>query len=297
MLPENIKTQIEISLDNKVSTFNPLSGGDTSNAGIIKCQSGEEYFVKFGCRNESFSDIIFIKEANGLKELAKAEAITTPKVYHSGPDIIITEKIISNSKSKNFFIDFGRKLAKLHKFKSDHFGFHEDNFIGANLQINTPSKTTPWSHYYFNRRILFQFRLSEKSGLANIEYAQAIYQLEKIIPDLFSDYADKDCSASLLHGDLWSGNFITDKNGEACIIDPAVYYGHREADLAMTKLFGGFPQEFYESYNQEYPLKSGYKKREDLYKLYHLMNHLNIFGGSYYPQVMNCLKTTLLPTP
>jgi len=114
--------------------------------------------------------------------------------------------------------------------------------------------------------------------------------LEKIISSVLEDCKSE---PSLLHGDLWSGNFIIDETGNACLIDPAVYYGHREADLAMTKLFGGFDEKFYSAYNEEYPLDDGYEYREDIYKLYHVLNHLNLFGSGHYMQAVNLIKSYL----
>ena len=134
---------------------------------------------------------------------------------------------------------------------------------------------------------MYQYKLAEKNGYATQELRAGISKLENKIEKIL---AGSEESPSLLHGDLWSGNYMIDENGDACLIDPAVYYGHREADLGMTKLFGGFNSEFYKSYNENYPLPDGYDYRENIYKLYHVMNHLNLFGGGYYSQAISLIN-------
>ena len=147
-----------------------------------------------------------------------------------------------------------------------------------------------WTKFYFNNRILYQLQLAEKIGNSTNELRNGISALENEIDKIVTDNLEK---PSLLHGDLWSGNYMIGENGYACLIDPAVYYGNREADLAMTKLFGGFDARFYESYNETYPLPDGYEYRENIYKLYHVLNHLNLFGGGYYSQAISMIRSYL----
>jgi len=137
-----------------------------------------------------------------------------------------------------------------------------------------------------NNRILFQLHLAEKKGYATEKLRKGFHLLENKIEIILGGSGEE---PSLLHGDLWGGNFLSDENGSAVMIDPAVYYGHREADLAMTKLFGGFSSDFYNAYQAEFPLKEDAEYREDIYKLYHMMNHLNLFGRSYYSQAEHLL--------
>jgi fructosamine-3-kinase len=151
----------------------------------------------------------------------------------------------------------------------------------------TRTEALNWTEFYFNKRLLYQYNLAEKNGYAGEELQRAFSQLENKI---YLVLKDSNAIPSLLHGDLWSGNYITDETGNACLIDPAVYYGHREADLAMTKLFGGFDNRFYSAYNEEYPLDNGYEFRENIYKLYHVLNHLNLFGTAYYQQALSLIK-------
>ena len=283
---EIIKHKIESVIDDKIDSQRSISGGCINDAKIITTNSGNSYFVKTNSNSEKD---IFLKEANGLRELAKANVIRVPNVIYADVNFIIIESIIPQTKAKLFWENFGRDFARLHKFTSKFFGFYEDNYIGSTPQLNIPSEieTVSWVDFYFNKRLLYQYKLAEKNGYAGEELHKGFFQLEiKIISIL------KDCDAkpSLLHGDLWSGNFITDETGSACLIDPAVYYGHREADLAMTKLFGGFDSRFYSAYNEEYPLVAGYEYRENIYKLYHVLNHLNLFGNGYYNQAVSLIK-------
>jgi protein-ribulosamine 3-kinase len=285
-LPEKIKKNIEEIISAPILKINPVGGGCISDAYKLVDSLNNIFFLKL---NRNLPKDMFHKEANGLKELKKAKAIRIPEIIYSAEDFILIEFIDSSKKSKNFFENFGRKFAGLHKFEQKNFGFFEDNYIGSNIQKNIPenSEKDNWAEFYFNQRILFQYNLAEKNGYASSELKTGIKELEKKIDKILEE---KNPAASLLHGDLWSGNFISDEDGEACLIDPAVYYGDREADLAMTKLFGGFSSDFYSAYNEFYPLREGYKYRENIYKLYHVLNHLNLFGSGYYGQALNLIR-------
>lgn len=283
---EKIKSRIETKLGQKIKGMSSLSGGCISDAYKITTSDNSNFLLKY---HPGISDDMFEREANGLKELAKPNSIRIPDVLGVDKDYILLEFISSGSKKKNFFEDFGRRFAEMHKYTSDEFGFYEDNYIGSNIQDNIPDENEKqnWVSFYFNKRILFQLKLAEKLGNSTPELRKAISKLEERIEEIIGDSEEK---PSLLHGDLWSGNFMVNENGETVLIDPAVYYGHREADLGMTKLFGGFSNEFYKSYNETYPLKDGYEYRENIYKLYHVLNHLNLFGGGYYSQAISLIK-------
>jgi fructosamine-3-kinase len=232
---------------------------------------------------------MFEKEANGLRELASANVIRVPEVIHTSEDCLILEYIESGSKRKDFFEYFGHRLALLHQQSAEEFGFFEDNFIGSTPQKNLPSEEEKnnWPLFYWNKRILYQFRLAEKNGYADKTLTSLISNLESVLEEILSAGAEP---PALLHGDLWGGNYMVDESGSPVLIDPAVYYGHREADLAMTKLFGGFSEEFYRAYQQTYPLKAGASEREPAYLLYHVLNHLNLFGPGYYGQAIQLLR-------
>jgi fructosamine-3-kinase len=284
-LDQKIRTQIENKTGSRIISGSSLSGGCISNAYKIKTDAGSEFFLKI---NDDSPNKMFVNEANGLIEIKKAGVIRVPEVILFDDNFILLEFIRSGNKNKSFFTDFGRSFAMMHKFSGEKYGFYEDNFIGSNPQKNIPDETesNDWVNFYFNKRILYQFKLAEKNGYADRELREGISGLEKRIEDILGNSTEP---PALLHGDLWGGNYIVDEKGNACLIDPAVYYGHREADLAMTKLFGGFSSEFYIAYNDCFPLQDGFEYREPVYKLYHVLNHLNLFGSGYYSQAVSLI--------
>ena len=286
ILNKKIISLLEKKLKQKVSNITPLSGGCISSAYKLNLNSKQEFFLK---HNPSVSDKMFIAEAHGLQELKKSGAIRIPEVIMYEDNFILLELIQQGNKSKNFFSDFGRNFALMHKHTIENYGFYEDNFIGSSPQKNIPKRNEckSWTEFYLNNRILFQLELAEKNGYSTPELRKGISKLEDKIEEIIGKSEEQ---PSLLHGDLWGGNYIVDENGNACLIDPAVYYGHREADLGMTKLFGGFSSEFYAAYNEAYPQPDGYDYRENLYKLYHVLNHLNLFGGGYYSQAISLIQ-------
>lgn len=275
MLPNDIKILIEETTNDKI---------DSLLGDHLTLKSGKILFIKRNNKNDSS----LLNEANGLQELSKSGHIKCPKVYFVNQEILITDFISvypNNPKSEDVL---GLSLAKLHKINQEYFGFYEDNFIGLGIQKNKVSdKNISWKDFFYEYRILPQFELAHNKYHSS-ELKSGIKKLEKNLDIIIKSTEE---SPSLLHGDLWAGNFLTDKNNEPVLIDPAVYYGHREIELAMTTLFGGFSSHFYESYEKEYPLKDGfYGYREKVYQLYHLLNHLNIFGTSYLPDCLRILK-------
>lgn len=284
-LSKSITERIENFRGVKVKKAESLSGGCISNAYRVTFEDSTSFLIKL---NEQLPGDMFIKEAHGLKELKKAGAIKVPDVFLYDNDFILTEFINTSVKQRYFFEEFGRKFALLHKYTANEFGFYEDNYIGSTPQININDESTKnnWTSFYFNMRLFYQFKLAERNGYADSRLRDAFRKIEDKIDAIL---AVDNVKPSLLHGDLWNGNYMADENGNACIIDPAVYYGHREADLSMTKLFGGFPTSFYEAYNEEYPLDEGWKYRENIYMLYHVLNHLNIFGRGYYAQALQLM--------
>lgn len=261
-----------------------VGGGCIADSQRITTLSGKKFFLKQG-----FTNGMFEKEAHGLQELSIPGVIRIPKVINVGADYLILEHIEGGARKKDFFEDFGHKFALLHQYSAPKFGFFEDNFIGSTPQKNTPSdaEATNWPLFYWNNRLFFQFRLAEKNGYADQQLKSLISKLENRLEKILENSEEP---PALLHGDLWGGNYMTDESGNPVLIDPAVYYGHREADLAMTKLFGGFSKVFYEAYNETYPLKPGFERREPAYLLYHVLNHLNLFGSGYYGQAIQLLK-------
>lgn len=281
----DLQDRIEQFLDENLVSVSSVGGGCIADSRIIKTVPGNTYFLKTRTGTQS----MFIKEANGLKELSKPNSIRIPKVVLAEEDFLLLENIHSGSKSGKFFEDFGHSFAKLHQYKGESFGFFEDNFIGATPQVNRADgdEIHNWPEFYYQKRIVQQLRYSEKNGYATPELISLVSQLENKIKSILGGSEE---SPTLLHGDLWAGNFMCDESGKAVLIDPAVYYGHREADLAMTKMFGGFTHDFYIAYQETFPLSAGWEYRENLYLLYHYMNHLNLFGNSYYGPAIRILK-------
>ena len=250
-------------------------------------ESGKVYFLKhLRCSSSGAFD----SEELGLNELRKSGAVNVPEVISKGPDFLLLQWIeVGLSRTSTSMEMLGSQFADLHRYRGKKFGFFEDNLLGASTQSNKPSKngSLNWAVFYAENRLAFQINLAAKNGYATSEMRNLMDNLIRKVPDLISGAEEQ---PSLLHGDLWSGNYLIDENYIPWLIDPAVYYGHREADLAMTSLFGGFSNIFYSAYKSAYPIVPGYAEREPLYQLYHLLNHLNLFGRGYYGQVISILR-------
>lgn len=281
-LTTKIKERLESFRKKSIMDTRSLSGGCINNAMRVIYMDGSADMLKV---NEHTPPDMFMKEAHGLVELKKAKAIRVPEVLLFGDDFILLEFISEASKKNDFYADFGRSFARLHKYSSDKPGFYEDNYIGSSIQPNRYKNS--WKDFFIENRLLFQHKLLEKNGYASAELKSGMNKLVDKAALILDEVKE---SPSLLHGDLWSGNYMTDENGSACLIDPAVYYGHREADLAMTKVFDTFDSRFYAAYSEEFPLDEGAAYRENLYKLYHILNHLNLFGSSYYPSAVSLIN-------
>lgn len=272
----NLPPELEEALGEKIIEALPATGGCIAQSYLIKTESSE-YFTKFS----TIQNGMFPIEARGLKELSLQDKIQIPKVISFTENFLILEKIEVKSPANGFWKKFGKSLAQLHQVASGEFGFYENNFIGSTPQINT--KKQNWADFFWENRIRYQLESAQgKNFLSEVD----ISELENTTMKLLRDYHP---SPSLLHGDLWSGNFLCSENNLPVLIDPAVYYGDREADLAMTRLFGGFSPEFYESYNKEFPLHEEWKARLPLYQLYHVLNHINLFGSSYEAQALGLI--------
>ena len=264
--------------------FTPVSGGCINYCFHLETSAGN-YFLKY---NDAASyPGMFKSEATGLQLLRDANALPVPMVhFHSeakGFSFLLLEWIDGGRREKNFWKNFGRAIAKLHKVGDESFGLNDDNYIGSLRQSN--SKHTDWKTFFIRERIQPQFKLAHEKNLIDSE---TMNQFEKLF-DQFDKFIPQE-KPSLLHGDLWNGNFLVNNSGKAALIDPAVYFGHREMDLAMTKLFGGFDPDFYNSYQEEYPLEKGFEKRIDIHNLYPLLVHVNLFGGGYLQQVKSILN-------
>ncbi len=288
MRAKGVFSKIEDLIGQKITGFKLVSGGSIATSNQIRFEDGKYAFLK----TNPYDETMFFKEANGLKEILKTESIRVPKVLFVDTDLLLLEFIEEGRKDKDFFSRFGLQLANLHSKTSSKFGFKENNFIGATPQVNMVSKTETinWCDFYYNKRLLYQYELAEKNGLVGNELKNGFLILESRIEEILEGSEE---NPSLLHGDLWNGNFLCDQDSNPCIMDPAVYYGHRETDIAMTKLFGGFPNEFYRAYQKANPLPQGFDYRENIYMLYHVLNHLNLFGNSYYGQAVRLVWSYL----
>ncbi len=275
---DELFNRLEKFLQEKVTQGRTVNGGDIAQASIIETSSGKKYFFKTAMKKG-----LFTAEANGLKELSKAKVFRIPEVIYADEDCLLLEWIDTGHKDTTFYRRFGQQLARMHRHTAENFGFQEDNFIGATPQVNIPNEKEKnnWTEFYWNKRLLYQFKLVEEKGYNTEKLTQGFSKLENKIEGILKDGNE---TPTLLHGDLWGGNYIVANDHEAILIDPAVYYGHREADIAMTRLFGGFTKEFYQAYEEENPLPDGADYRLNVYLLYHVLNHLNLFGTSYLKQ-------------
>lgn len=261
-----------------------VSGGSINQAAHLKTSHGD-YFVKYNDASR-FPDM-FAKEARGLKLLGEPGVIDVPQVLLVDEDqeyaFLLLEYIDSSGASGDFWDDFGKKLAVLHQTKAKQYGLDHDNYMGSLYQHN--DYHSDWTAFFITRRLEQQIKLAREKGRITRSDVSAFERLYKRLDEIFPP-----SRPSLVHGDLWSGNFMVGPTGHACLIDPAAYFGHPEIDIAMSTLFGGFSGRFYESYNRYNPLENGWRGRLDIYNLYPLMVHVNLFGGSYLGSVQQILR-------
>jgi fructosamine-3-kinase len=267
----------------EVKKLQQVFGGDINQTFQLQTNAGS-FFLKL---NDGVSKDMFEKEFDGLRLLYSTNTIRIPKPLLCGSFenniFLITEFINKGYASKSFWKIFAQQLAALHKHSQPQFGLKSNNYIGSLLQQNTFCNT--WADFYSNYRIM---PLMQKA-LSNNKCGKEDVLLAEKLCSRFNDLFPSE-SPALVHGDLWSGNYMSNENGDPVIYDPAVYYGNREMDIAMSLLFGGFDKTFYILYNEVLPLQPNWKERTQLYQLYPLLVHLNLFGGHYYQSVMNIIK-------
>ena len=280
------KSKIESELKSKISNIEMISGGDYGFSYKLSLNNNKDYFFKY---LEIPSPSANIKsEINNLESLAKSNSCQTPDVIgyieiKSSKSGLLLEWIDRKIPSISNLESFGRKLAQLHLNKAESFGWFEDNFISILNQSNNHNSS--WSSFYLQERIEPLLKQAIEQQIIPSNYHRSLVTLEK---RLINEIPHE--SASLLHGDLWSGNFIIAKKNEAYLIDPSCYYGHREMDLAMSLLFGSFGRPFYTAYQEIYPLEPGFESRLDLHQLYPLLVHALLFKGLYINKVLEILK-------
>jgi protein-ribulosamine 3-kinase len=265
-----------------------IAGGDINESYRAEDSAGRRWFIKLN--KADFLDH-FAAEADGLSELARAQDIRVPAVEGYGTTAsqawLLLEWLDMSQADNAAGERLGHALAALHRISAPDFGWHRDNVIGAIPQLNDPR--SDWVSFYRDMRLAPQLRLASQNG-ASGQMLEAGQKLMDGVGQFFANYSP---SPSLLHGDLWGGNWGCLTDGTPVLFDPAVYYGDREADIAMTKLFGGFPESFYTAYGDAWPLDHGHVARVELYKLYHVLNHFNLFGGGYAVQAEGMLGRLL----
>lgn len=274
----------------KITDRKQVAGGDINEAYRLTLSDGMHIFMK---SNQGKSVSFFQREAEGLAAIAETGAISTPQVFgcgtgENGGAFLLLEFVESRRPGKDYQEILAQQLARMHQSRTENFvtggiyGFAQDNYIGANPQVNTPCKS--WTEFFRDCRLKPQF-LQASDYFGKEEWKKITELLERT-----GEILTEPEYPSLVHGDLWAGNVMTGSDGLAWLTDPAACVGHREADLAMTELFGGFSGKFYEAYREAAPLQPGYEKRRDFYNLYHLLNHLNLFGRSYLSSVRRIVE-------
>ena len=282
-IPPAFVTQLQIVLKERVQNVHPVFGGNISAAWQLVTPSGQ-YFLK--TNGSSWAQKMFEAEATGLRTLRASQCIRAPEIIHrgvwEGESYLLLEWIDEGLRPDSFWTRFGNSLAELHRCTSAVFGLKSNNYIGALPQSNRPN--ADWPLFYREERLLPQVRLAASKNRLESKDLNAFEHLWRVLPELLPRE-----KPSLIHGDLWSGNFLAAATNEAVLIDPSICYAHREMDLAMSRLFGGFPPEFYEAYEANFPLLPNHRDRIEIYQLYYLLVHVNLFGTSYLPSVQRII--------
>lgn len=285
-MDKELITHLNYLLCTKIERVTAVSGGDISKAYLLESET-EKFFCKINGQGKALK--MFMAEKKGLEELLKTNTLSAPRPFHIEPynegAFFLMEYIESKSPDLEEMSVFGRQLAQLHQSSNKQpFGWEEDNFIGSLFQSNKTHQD--WASFYVRERLLPQIQLAFDKGLLNRTDTPIEEKMVAVCNNLFPKV-----NPSLLHGDLWSGNFLISNNGVPFFIDPAVYYGHHEVDIAMTKLFGGFGDSFYDAYREIIRPEPEEDKRMEIYQLYYLLVHLNLFGPSYASSVKRIMST------
>ena len=282
---KQLLTHISRITNKEFHNIQPLSGESISSAYHLKGVDSD-YFLKVNSNSDALN--MFVAEQTGLKAIEETKTIAVPKVHlvdsYEGNAFLLMDYIESKHANPDDYKALGTQLAQLHLNHKDKFGFISDNFIGSLPQSN--KQHANWAEFYWNERIAPQLKLAEQKRLLNSSELPTAQRAIKVFEELLGN----DTMPSLLHGDLWAGNYLIATDGTPYLIDPAVYWGHSMVDIAMSKLFGGFGNEFYNSYHEVIPKTTNYNAQIDLYQLYFLLVHLNLFGSSYYGSVSTILN-------
>lgn len=286
VLKNHIQKNLEEVIHQTISSisFSTVSGGSINQNFQILINNKLQFFCKINSAKKF--PLLFEKEKNSLDFLRAQNIFRIPQIifYNEFEEkqILIIEWIDQGIKNEKFWKTFGEKLAQLHSITNNHFGFDEDNFMGALFQSN--KKTNNWIDFFINERLQPQIKIAVDNNLLEAKHFNQFENLYKKLPEIFSTE-----NPSLIHGDLWNGNFLADENSQPVLIDPAIYFGHRNMDIAMTKLFGGFGNAFYQSYYYHFPKEKNAEEQYDICNLYPLLIHLNLFGKSYLPEIISTI--------
>lgn len=279
---ERLRDELAAALGSAPARWRGLGGGDINEAHAVELADGREVFVKTNARAPGD---MFPTEALGLAWLAEAGALRVPAVLASSPRFLALELIRPARPTADRDEQLGRGLAALHRAGADGFGLGYDNYIGRLPQQN--DARADWPTFYRELRLEPQLRAATDRGLVD----RGLLRDAGVVMDRLDDLCGPAEPPARLHGDLWGGNAMTDERGAPVVIDPAVYGGHREIDLAMMQLFGGFGARVFAAYDEAYPLADGWRDRVPLYQLYPLLVHVNLFGGGYVGQVGAAIRT------
>ena len=291
MILNEVERQLSIKFgcEVKINVSNPIGGGCINHASKIVTNVGE-FFLKW---NANCPADIFLREAESLAELKKAadENLLIPEVFasekvDSTPGFLVQEYLPPEYSNSNSDEKLGRGLAFIHQYKNEYFGFYNNNYCGATLQNNSLTKS--WVEFFRDNRLRFLLNLIRKERPIPISEIKIYDKLLDRIPKLIPEKSDP----VLIHGDLWSGNFLISEHAPV-LIDPASYYANREMEFAIITMFGGFSQRFFDIYNEVNPLPFDWQQRNKLYQLYHILNHYYLFGGGYQSQALSVAKSYL----
>ncbi len=287
----HLKEALDETLDTSVTIdhLETVSGGDINEAAVAETSEGK-LFVKWN--RGDVPDDLFKREAEALDEMREAETnLTIPEpICHRSPKeerpgFLVTEHLESGRRVPDFDEQLGRGLAQLHNHSSDQFGFKHDNYCGTTPQSN--AWTDDWVDFYREHRLRHQLELAVEQRSVRDSDRKAF---ERLLERLDAYLVPEPEPPALIHGDLWNGNLHVAPDGTPALIDPAAYYGHREAEIGMMELFGGFSSRVYEAYEEVRPLQEGWRDRLSLYSLYHVMNHYNLFGGHWGDQAFDIVR-------
>ena len=280
-----LRTSLETLMGVKIQSLVPLSGGDIAKAYLVKTSS-DRLFCKY--LQNPFALDMLRSERDGLNAIRNTGAIKTPEVYYCEKTeagiVLLMEYIESRRPSTSDMYTFGTQLGLMHKETDPEFGWESDNYIGSLKQAN--NKHNRWVDFYVEERLEPQLQMAKNKGLLS----ETELPLREVMKNSLKEITSE-IKPSLLHGDLWSGNYLISSEGVPCLIDPAAYFGHGEIDIAMSRLFGGFHDSFYQAYEKVLPSQGPVNDRLKVYQLYYLLVHLNLFGSSYYSGVKAILKS------